>query len=130
MDDKNFAEMALAQCRKLGCSYADIRIESIRDQNISISKGTIDPIEQTTSRGFGIRVIKDGAWGFAASDNFEEKNIKVKVELAAEIAAASAKVNQEPVELAKLKAQSGDYQSPCRIDPFTVPLDQKISFLQ
>ncbi|HDL03219.1 MAG TPA: TldD/PmbA family protein, partial [candidate division Zixibacteria bacterium] len=65
---KKIAEMALDRCRSLGVEYADIRIENIEDENLSVSNGTIEPIEQTISRGIGIRVIKNGAWGFAATD--------------------------------------------------------------
>ncbi|RKX27932.1 MAG: TldD/PmbA family protein [Candidatus Zixiibacteriota bacterium] len=126
---KKIAEMALDRCRSLGVEYADIRIENIEDENLSVSNGTIEPIEQTISRGIGIRVIKNGAWGFAATDDLTENSIIEKTKLAVDIAEASALVNKEPVQLAPAKAVQGEYISSHEIDPFSIPLDDKIAYL-
>ncbi|MCX6829561.1 MAG: TldD/PmbA family protein [candidate division Zixibacteria bacterium] len=129
MERAKFAEIALKECKALKAEYADIRLERIEDENIAVSDGKVEPIEQASSAGIGIRVIKDGAWGFAATDDLSEKSVKNKAQLAVEIAIASASVNKSRVELSSLKASQGEYVSPYEIDPFTVPLDQKISFL-
>lgn len=128
-DKVRLSQIALSQCRNLGAKYADVRIEKIEDENISVSKGTVDPIEHTISSGIGIRVIKDGAWGFAATDNLSESSIRSKAKLAVEIAEASALVNKSPVELSPLKSAKGQYESSYEVDPFAISLDEKISFL-
>jgi len=129
MDKRKLAQLALSRCRSLGVEYADARVEQITDENISISDGTVDPVERTVSKGIGIRVIKNGAWGFAAGDDLTEKSIKEKAALAVAIAEASAVVNKASVRLSPLPTAKGVYISPYEIDPFTVSLDQKISFL-
>jgi len=129
MEKEKLAELALDRCRSNGVEYADVRIERIEDENLSVSNGTIEPIERTVSYGIGIRVIKNGAWGFAATDDMSEESISAKAKLAAGIALASAMVNKEPVKLAPAKALQGEYVSPHQIDPFTVPLDEKIEYL-
>jgi TldD protein len=129
MDRRKIGQLALDQARLLGVEYADIRIEKIENQSLSISTGTLAPIDYTTSYGIGIRVIKDGAWGFAATDDLTEKSIKEKTELAVSIAKASAMVNNKPVALAPLEPSIGQYVTSHEIYPFTVPLDEKINFL-
>ncbi len=129
MDVKKIAQLCLDQCRRSGAEYADVRIETIIEENVSVSSGTVEPIENTISSGFGIRVIKNGAWGFAATDSVAEANIIEKAKLAVTIAEASALVNRDPVSLAPLKSESGVYVSAHEIDPFGVSLDEKISFL-
>ncbi len=129
IDKSKLAQMALDRCRSLGAEYADVRLEKIEDESISVSSGTVEPIEHTVSEGIGIRVIKNGAWGFAATDNLSESSIKEKAKLATEIAEASAMVNNSKIELAPVKPATGQYISPYEIDPFTVSLEEKIAFL-
>jgi len=130
MNKEKLARIALDKCRKLGVDYADIRLERIEDENISIASGTVEPIEQSVSAGIGIRVLKNGAWGFASTDDLSEEIIALKAETAVEIAAASAIVNKEKVELAPVKPALGRYVSQYEIDPFTISLEEKISFLR
>jgi TldD protein len=129
MDKHKLARMALDRCREQGVEYADVRLERIEDENISISSGTIEPIEKSATAGIGIRVIKNGCWGFAATDDLSEKSIVEKARLAAAIAEASALVNKDKVILAPIAPAVGQFQSPYEIDPFAVPLDEKIAFL-
>ncbi len=123
------AGIALDRCRSLGAEYADVRHEFIEDESLSVSSGTIEPIERTTSEGIGIRVIKNGCWGFAATDILTEKNIKEKAELAISIATASSQINKNKIELAPVKPVTAEYVSPYEIDPFEVSLEEKINFL-
>lgn len=129
MDRIETARMALDRCHALGVEYADVRIEKIEDENITVSTGSIEPIERTATFGIGIRVIKNGSWGFAATDSLSENSIKEKAELAVGIAEASAIVNKDKVRLAPVAPAKGQYLSPYEIDPFSVSLDEKITFL-
>ncbi len=129
IDKFKLAQMVLDRCRSQGAEYADVRIEKIEDESISVSSGTVEPIEHTVSEGIGIRVIKNGAWGFAATDNLSESSLKEKAKLAVEIAEASAMINKSKIELSPLKPAAGEYISPYEIDPFTISLEEKIAFL-
>jgi TldD protein len=129
MDREKLAGIALTECHSRGTEYADIRIEKIQDENLSVADGKVAPIDESQSYGIGIRVIKNGGWGFAATDDLSEKSIKEKAALAVEIAKASALVNRGKIILSPLKAANGEYLSSYEIDPFTVALDKKLSFL-
>ena len=129
MEDKKIAQMALERCLELGATYVDVRLEQIEDEHIAVANGTIEPVEHALSSGIGIRVIKDGAWGFVSTDRLSEKIIREKAQLAIEIAAAGAQVNTEPVALADQKPVKGEYVSPYEIDPFSISLEEKVSFL-
>ncbi len=129
MDREKIAQIALKECHSLGVQYADVRVEKFEDENISVSDGSVEPIEQSISIGIGIRVLKDGGWGFASTDNLDEGSIKSKTKLAVEIAKASASINKAKIDLSELKAAKGEYVSPYEIDPFSIPLDKKIAFL-
>jgi len=130
MDERKIAQIAISACLSQGVDYADARVETIEDENISVTSGIIKPIEHTVSRGIGIRVLKNGCWGFASTDRMDEKSIRARVALAASMAEASATVNRNRVVLAPVEIISAEYTSAYRIDPFTIPLDEKIEFLR
>ena len=129
MDRIKIAEIAIKTARAQGADYVDARVEKIQDEELSISDGKIEPAVQAITTGIGIRVKVSGGWGFAATDNMSESNIREKAGLAVEIARASANLNQGRLDMAPVKAVKGEYLSPHEVDPFTVPLEKKIAFL-
>ena len=65
------ADAALAHAAKLGASYADIRVNRYRRESISTREQQVQNVQRSTSYGFGLRVLVNGAWGFAASNVVE-----------------------------------------------------------
>src|SRR6187200_1563914 len=61
------AEAALARAAQLGASYADIRINRYRRESIATRERQVQNVSRSSSYGMGLRVLVDGAWGFAAS---------------------------------------------------------------
>ena len=50
-----------------GASYADIRFVRNEVESIKVTNENVDTLSRTLNHGFGIRVLADGAWGFASS---------------------------------------------------------------
>src|SRR5204863_9538317 len=61
------ADAALSTAKKLGASYADIRINRYRNQNVSTREREVLNVSSAQNFGFGVRVLINGTWGFAAS---------------------------------------------------------------
>jgi len=117
--------LALDEANKLGASYADFRHEDITEQGLSLSDGRPELIERSSSAGFAVRVIANGAWGFAAESNLNENSIKQTVKTAIEIAKASATLNNSSITLADNPSVQDEYITPVKIDPFARPLKEK-----
>jgi len=128
MDIAKIAADGLTAAESQKVQYCDIRYETIRDESLSYSDGEPDPIEISSTAGWAVRLLIDGSWGFASSDN-PKLPIDKLVDRAASVARASAKVRKEPVELAPVSTERGEYLSPHTIDPFIVPLKEKIAYL-
>ena len=78
----------------------------------------------------GIRVFKDGAWGFAHSNVFNEEAVLATVKRAVETATLSAEVNKtQKLRLAPERSYIATYRTPVKIDPFTVPVSEKIDLM-
>lgn len=113
-----------------GASYADCRYVEIDSESLSFSDGSPESVSRSTDRGIGVRVIANGAWGFFGSSIVTEKEAARAAGKAVEIARASARLNEKPVELAPAEALEGSYTSNFRIDPFEIGLGEKIQYLE
>jgi TldD protein len=126
---KQIAEWALNTAALRGASYADARMVDDRSRTLATKNGKTGTVSDSESRGIGIRVIVDGAWGFAASADLERAAVEATAAKAVEIAKASARVKQHDVRLAPEKAVTAEWTSPCRIDPFTTSVEQNLQLL-
>lgn len=126
---KELTDRALNAAQMQNASYADIRIVSSQTQTIAVKNGTVEALQITEEQGFGVRVIVDGAWGFASSARLELAEVERVTALAVQIARASALVKGEDVNLGPPEMHVATYRTPVQIDPFAVPLEEKIGLL-
>jgi TldD protein len=126
---RDIANRALNSAGQLGASYVDVRVMERTTEGIDVKNGRVEGVSSGSSSGFNVRVIVNGAWGFASSARMDEAEAERVARLAVQIARASALVAGEPVHLSPLAPQRGFYRTPMAIDPFSVPLNQKVQLL-
>lgn len=126
---KTLTDTALETARFYGATYADIRIVHRKTQQIEVRNGAVSGLTQTETHGFGVRVVADGAWGFAASSVLTREEVERVAAEAVRIARASATALREPVDLGPPEVHVDTYRTPYKIDPFSVPLEEKIGLL-
>jgi TldD protein len=126
---EQFAEWALNVASLRGASYADARVVENRSRALATKNGRVAGASDSTSLGIGVRVIADGAWGFAASGNLARNAVEDTAARAVVIAKASAKVKQQPLRLAPEKPCTAEWTTPFKIDPFTISIEQNLSLL-
>lgn len=129
MTAKELANLAIALIRQAGCEYGDIRICTYRHQNLTARDRSLNNLADNVSSGFGVRVLLNGAWGFAASNRKTPEEIERIVTLALEIAKGSHLTQQEPVRLVPVEAYRDSYLSPIQIDPFEISIAEKAELL-
>jgi TldD protein len=127
MKDIALRVLNIAQMR--GAAYADVRIVSRTTQRIAVKNGRVEALEQDETQGFGVRVIANGAWGFASSSRIEAREIERVIAQAIAIAKASSITKIKDVNLGEKFSIKGSYQTAIRIDPFTFPMADKIALL-
>src|SRR5277367_6179899 len=126
---KTAAIQALAAATVRGVSYADARVVSIRNRSLTSKNGRVGHASESESLGIGVRVLADGAWGFAASADLSHASVKVAAAQAIEIARASARVKLEDVRLAPESAAVAEWTTPYKIDPFTTSVERNLDLL-
>src|SRR5437879_8711960 len=129
VDKSKLAEVALSRARKLGASYADIRINRYRNESIFTRERQVQNVSRTQDFGFGVRVLWNGAWGFAASYKVTPGSVQRITEQAVEIARANAAYQRKPIQIAPTPKVVTAWKSAFQRDPFDVPADGKIEFL-
>lgn len=126
---QQLALLAIDSIRQAGCEYGEIRVCDYRHQNLTARDRSLSTLTDNLDAGFGVRVLLDGAWGFAASAKLTPKEIERIVRLAVETAKGSRLSQQQPVRLVPVPAYRDTYTTPIKIDPFDVPVDQKADLL-
>lgn len=126
---KQIASWALNASNVRGVTYADARIVNERQRALATKNGKIGTANESESLGIGIRVLCDGAWGFAATEDLTREAVEITTQKAVDIARASSRVKQKDVVLAAQKAVTADWQSPCAVDPFSTSIEQNLDLL-
>jgi TldD protein len=126
---KDVASWALNIASLRGATYADARIVDDRSRALSTKNGKVGGASVSESLGIGVRVLADGAWGFAASDDLGRVAVETAAGKAVEIARASARVKQQDVRMAPEKPAVAEWTSAFKIDPFTTSVEQNIDLL-
>jgi len=130
---------ALEQANKAGASYADIRINRYKSQAVTLrvqaERGTgktveVPSVSDSETFGFGLRVLAEGAWGFAATHEVSRAAIARAAVDAVAIAKANAPLMSRPVELAPTPSYKDSYKTAVRIDPFGVPIGDRLDLLR
>ncbi|HEX5726922.1 MAG TPA: TldD/PmbA family protein [Longimicrobiaceae bacterium] len=127
---RELALLALDAARRAGATYADARISRVRSQSLSTRERQITDFSDSETFGFGVRVLAAGAWGFAASRELNPQEVERVARQAVAQARANAAARQRPVELAPVQAYpDATWRSPVEIDPFDVPIEEKVALL-
>lgn len=129
VDREALAGLALAEARKAGATYADIRINRYRQESIATREKQVQEVARTQSFGFGVRVLVNGAWGFAASREVTPQSVRRITQRAIAAARANAPFQKRAIELAPQTGAPAKWRSAFEKDPFDVPLDRKIQTL-
>ena len=123
------ARYALDTAAARRATYADARVVAIRNRSLSTKNGRVGHASESESLGIGVRVIANGAWGFAAAADLSRASVEAAAARAVEIARASARVKREDVRLASEPAAVAEWTTPYKVDPFGTSVEQNIDLL-
>src|SRR5215469_10521225 len=101
-----------------GASFADARLMHIRQRDLTTKNGAVGTLSQSESIGIGIRVLANGAWGFASTDRLTREGVAACAAQAVSIAKASTLAKRGDVEMVPEGAYIDSWQAPLLKDPF------------
>jgi len=116
------AERAADAARSAGASYADARITLTRSQVPGFVDGE--------ARGFGVRALVGGYWGFLASSIWTPDEAVRLARGAVAQANAHRRGKTRPVEWTTIPVvRRGEWVMPVKYDPFNIPIEEKIDIM-
>jgi TldD protein len=124
-------DAALSAAESAGCANAELRVERIRSQEVRLRDAVPEGSSDDTEFGMGVRVVIDGATGFAASVDVTPAEAANLVTQAIDTARVTARAGGGRVELAPEPSHGEvEWTSPFEIDPGDVPLAEKVALLE
>ncbi|MFE0502558.1 TldD/PmbA family protein [Lysobacter soli] len=127
---KQLADAALQAATSAGASYSDVRIGRYLRQFVITREDKVQNVVNTESTGIGVRVLVNGAWGFAATNALNTQGVVKAAQQAAAIAKANAKMQTTPVQLAKAPGVGEvSWKTPIKKNAMEVPLKDKADLL-
>ena len=113
----------------MGATYVDTRWYPYEETNsLMMLNGNLKNASYSKESGVGIRVLYKGAWGFSASSDLSD--LDGLYDRALDNARMAAERVTFPVRLAEKDVIQAKFESPSQINPFEVPLAEKVAFLQ
>ena len=126
---QNEIKQQIERLRGQGATYVDARWYPFEESNeLMMWKGNLKNASSSRESGIGIRVLYKGAWGFSASSDMGD--LAGLFDRALDNARVAAERVTFPVRLAEKDAIQASFASPSRIDPFEIPLADKVAFLK
>ena len=127
---RTLAMEILDEIDRQGVEYGDVRVENSRQENITITGPHPEVIRQQENTGYGVRVLVNGAWGFAASDDLTVKGAVKTAKKALAVARASKRCQTGKRPFLPAPKIEDRYVTPHERHPFSVPLEEKIDLLE
>ncbi|RLF30657.1 MAG: TldD/PmbA family protein [Thermoplasmata archaeon] len=125
MDEYQIVKRALS----LGAEYCDIRVEDTIETNVSRRNKELSRAVLGSEKGFGIRVLFKGVWGFFSSNSFSVTDLKKALDKAIDIAKAASTTSREKVELAETKVIRDEIIWKPKNNPLDVSIEEKNKML-
>lgn len=121
------AAAALQAAHEAGASHADVRVERLRGQDLTVRNGRLERLNDAVTVGLAVRVVHDGTWGFTSSPDVSVDEAVRLARSAVEVARTCRPLNREPVELADEPVHDDvTWVSAYDVDPFSVEPSDKV----
>ena len=125
----DLADVAMESAKRAGASYADIRIGETLSEYAQAKDARFEQFHQNTVRGFGVRVLLNGCWGFYGGQILDLQTLKQGVSAALGNAKAMQNIQRLPIVLETLPKHEAEWIMPMAQDPFAIDVNQKSDLL-
>ncbi len=127
---RSLGDAALARAAELGVTHADFRLERVRYQHLGVRDGALQGAADREDLGFAVRVVHQGAWGFASGVVLTPEEAVRVAETAVAVATVAGAMTASPVELAPEPVHDDvTWVSSYLLNPLEVPVAEKAALL-
>jgi TldD protein len=113
--------------RDFGAKYAEVRAQKLSKTMLTLKEGTVETAKQGIENGAALRVLVNGAWGFASVGALDFESLNDAIADACKMAKAASSRLKNPIELIETQTIEDKVVLKPKKDPSKVPLETKIS---
>ncbi|MDI6805857.1 MAG: DNA gyrase modulator, partial [Candidatus Bathyarchaeia archaeon] len=85
--------------QKYGAEYAEVRGQKLFKTMLTLKEGRVEAARQGIENGAALRVLVNGAWGFASVGTFDVETLIMAVSDACKMAKATSSKLKKPIKL-------------------------------
>lgn len=117
--------------KKCQGDYVEARYHKRDEKLIDISKGEVEDVHSKLLEGVGIRVLKNGAWGFSSTSKLKDKALDKTLDKAEKSAELCARAKSEKVEeLKEGKIAEGKYEADVNDSATNHGMEEKVKMVK
>ena len=113
--------------QKFGAEYAEVRAQKLFKTMLTLKEERVEAAKQGIENGAALRVLVNGAWGFASVGTLNAETLTNAASDACKMAKAASSRLKKPIKLAEAKAVEGKVSMKPRKDPSKIPVEDKIN---
>jgi len=125
----DLARFAVSHALGVGAEYAEARLQRDLGRSYTLKNGSPEPVSIASRLGVGVRVIVDGAMGFASTNNLDRNEVRSVTDAAVRTARASKRLLTSPIRLSPEKAWEDDWEAKMTVDVRNVSPEEKFELL-
>jgi TldD protein len=110
-----------------GAEYAEVRCQKIFKTMLTLKEGRVEAARQGIESGAALRVLVNGAWGFASVGTFDAETLTIAVSDACKMAKAASSKLKNPIKLIQTKPVEDKVTIKPRKDPSKISIEDKIN---
>ena len=112
--------------QKYGAKYAEARAQKLYKTSLTLKEERVEAAKQGIENGVAIRVLVNGAWGFASVGSFDKAILDSAVSDACRMAKLASTRMKKPITLAVTKVVSDRVLSKPKKNPAEILMEDKI----
>jgi len=124
-----FEELLDQATQQFGAEYVEIRAQQLSKTTITMKEGRAETAKQGIEQGVALRVLLDGAWGFASAGSFDIQVLSRIMQDACKMAKATSSSLKTPIKLAHVKTYEDKVKIKTAKNPAKIPIGEKIDTL-
>ncbi len=111
---------------KLGAQYAEARAQRFTKTMLTLKEERVEAAKQGIENGIAIRVLVNGAWGFASVGSLDEAILEVAISDACKMAKLASERLKTPIKLAAAKIVDARVVAKPKKNPSDISMEDKI----
>jgi TldD protein len=112
---------------RFGAEYSEARGQRLFKSMLTLKEGRVEAVKQGIEEGVALRVLVNGAWGFASVGSLNIETLTSAMSDACKMAKTASSRLKNPIKLANVKAVEDHVQIKSKKNPAAISIEEKIS---